>query len=53
MFNFGNWKPQEIQQKFSFMNKVQIKISTLYDLELLYVQIQIHPTMDRFIFDRK
>ena len=50
MFNFGNWRPQEIQRESNFMNKVQIKKSALYHPELPYVQIQIHPIMDRFIF---
>ena len=50
MFNFENWKPQEIQREFNFMNKVQTKKPALYRSELLYAQIRIHRIMDRFIF---
>ena len=50
MFNFENWKPQEIQREFNFMNKVQTKKTALYRSELLYAQIRIHRIMDRFIF---
>ena len=45
MFNFENWKPQEIS-----WIKFRQKNPALYHSELLYAQIQIHPIMDKFIF---